>query len=51
MSGVYLTIEKNGKYSCGGCGNKKLKLDFSYCPYCGEEIVMVFDDNENECEE
>lgn len=47
MSGTCL-LKKGRVYSCGQCEEKGLKESFDYCPFCGEEIVMRWD-VDNDC--
>jgi len=47
MSGTCLK-KKGKRYYCGQCEAKGLKADFDFCPYCGDEIVMRWDED-NDC--
>jgi predicted RNA-binding Zn-ribbon protein involved in translation (DUF1610 family) len=47
MSGTCLS-KKGNRYSCDQCERKGLKPDFDFCPYCGEEIIMRWD-GDNDC--
>lgn len=48
MSGT--CMEKRGKkYRCRSCESFGLKPNFDYCPFCGDQIVMRWDmDNDVE---
>ena len=47
MSGTCLS--KHGrKYVCDQCEESGLRPEFSYCPFCGEEIIMRWDADKDE---
>lgn len=51
MSGTCL-MKRGKQCSCSECGRKGLKVDMDSCPYCGEQIVMRWDvDNDRKLQE
>lgn len=47
MSGTSLD-KKGNNYICGQCEGKKLRPWMNYCPYCGKEIILYWD-ADNDC--
>ncbi len=44
MSGTSL-IKNGNRCICSACKGKKLRLWMCYCPHCGREILLYWDDD------